>query len=59
MSNKHIERSYTKVGFRQRDIFKQVMNDKNVTETAKSLTHFCELQMQRSNFRDNFAERRR
>ena len=35
MSNKHIARSYTKVCFRQRDIFKQVTNDKNVTETAK------------------------
>ena len=32
----HIERSYAKVGLWQRDIFKQVTNDKNVTETAKS-----------------------
>ena len=36
MSNKHIERLYTKVGLRQHDIFKQVTNNKNVTETAKS-----------------------
>ena len=33
---KHIAHSYTKVCFRQRDIFKQVTNDKNVTERAKS-----------------------
>ena len=31
-----IARSYTKVCFQQRDIFKQVTNDKTVTETAKS-----------------------